>query len=117
MIHLEAGLDLDSLTIGSEFWAHGSTEPLLSDGRILSVFDYDTTWPYWERHPAGDELVYVVAGCCELQLDDGDVRAVALRVGSAVIVPAGVWHRAAFTGACRLLFVTPTPARTEQRPA
>jgi quercetin dioxygenase-like cupin family protein len=119
VIHLGADLDMSPLAVTSAFWTHGPTEqPELSRGRILSVFDYPATaWPYWERHPAGEELVYLLAGAVEFLLDDGhEQRGVRLGMGEAAIVPAGTWHRAVIHAPSRLLFVTPTPARTEQRP-
>jgi len=46
-------------------------------------------------HPAGDELVYLLEGAVDMVLDEGDgERVVELRGRSAVLVPAGAWHRA-----------------------
>jgi quercetin dioxygenase-like cupin family protein len=120
VIHLGADLDMSALAVTSAFWTHDPTaQPELSRGRILSVFDYPATaWPYWEHHPTGEELVYLLAGDVELLLDDGhDQQGVRLGLGEAAIVPAGTWHRAVIHAPSRLLFVTPTPGRTEQRPA
>ncbi len=119
VIHLGAQLDITALAVTPGFWAHDPIDsPELAHGRILSVFDYTTTWPYWERHPAGDELVCLLSGHVELLLDDVEQRqAVILGVGEAAIVRAGTWHRALVHAPSRLLFVTPTPHRTQQRPA
>ena len=119
VIHLGAELDMSALVVTSAFWTHDPAEqPELSRGRILSVFEYPATaWPYWERHPTGEEFVYLLAGDVELLLDDGhEQRGVRFGIGEAAIVPAGTWHRAVIHASSRLLFVTPTPARTEQRP-
>jgi quercetin dioxygenase-like cupin family protein len=120
VIHLGADLDLAALAVTSAFWTHDrSNQPQLSQGRILSVFDYPArAWPYWERHPTGEELVYLLSGDVEFFLDD-DVRrwALTLGPGQAAIVPTGTWHRAVIHAPSRLLFITPTPARTQQRPA
>ena len=117
--HLGQDLDVSLVNVTSAYWAHESnTSPELSQGRILSVFDYTTTWPYWERHPAGDELLYLLSGDVELVLDDDVVTSrVRLGAGEAAIVPAGTWHRAMIHAASRILFVTPTPSQTQQRPA
>ncbi len=117
-IHLGARLDIAPLAVTPEFWAHRASDRAhFAEGRILSVFDYTTTWSYWERHPDGDELVYLLSGDVELLLEaDGGRGAVRLRAGEAAIVPAGAWHRARVHAPSRLLFVTPTPRRTEQRP-
>jgi uncharacterized cupin superfamily protein len=118
VIHLGDDLDITMLAVNRGFWTHdASNDPHLSDGRILAVFDYTETWPYWERHPTGDELVYVLAGDVELLLDhDLHTQSIHLRAGEAAIVPTGTWHRAAIHAPSRMLFVTPTPRRTEQRP-
>ena len=119
VIHLGTDLDLAALAVTSAFWAHDAIDrPQLAHGRILAVFDYPaTTWPYWERHPTGDELVYLLSGEVDFHLDDDEERRViTLRLGHAAIVPAGTWHRAVVRAPSRILFVTPTPARTQQRP-
>ena len=38
------------------YWDNPSERPALTDGRIISVFDYQSTWSHWERHPIGDEF-------------------------------------------------------------
>lgn len=119
VIHLGAQLEITALAVGPAFWAHGPRAGAhLARGRVLAVFDYTATWPYWERHPSGDELVYLLSGDVELLLDDGrERRALTLGVGEAAVVRAGTWHRAVVHAPSRLLFVTPTPAQTQQRPA
>lgn len=65
--------------------------------------------PPWERHPAGDELLYVLDGELELSLlaPEGRIEVV-LRTGSIFVVPRGLWHRSSPRGAVSMLFVTPT---------
>ena len=118
VIHLGLDLDIAELAVSDAFWSHVPTRhPQLSHGRILSVGDYTATWPYWERHPVGDELVYLVSGDAEFVVaTDDECRTIRLAVGEAAIVPAGAWHRAVIHAPSRLLFITPTPARTDQRP-
>lgn len=119
VIHLGTQLDIATLAVTAAFWTHDpSNSPQLAQGRILCVNDYTTTWAYWERHPDGDELVYVLSGNVEFVLDNDQQRHTAtLCAGQAAIVPAGTWHRALIHAPVQILFVTPTPARTEQRPA
>ena len=79
-IHLGAELEIASLALTPDYWAHdASTAPELAEGRVLSVFDYTETWSYWERHPVGDELVYLLTGAVDLLLDDAHHRARHLR--------------------------------------
>ena len=53
------------------YWATAVERPELADGRVLSVFDYQEDWTWWERHPLGDEFVFVLTGELEVLLDDG----------------------------------------------
>ena len=86
-------------------------------GRLLSIFSYDSTWDYQERHPDGEELALVLDGEVDFLLDVGDgEQPVHLDRGEACVVPTGAWHRAAVAAPCTILFITPVPARTEHRP-
>jgi quercetin dioxygenase-like cupin family protein len=64
-----------------------------------------------------EELAYVVSGRGELRLDDG---AVPYSAGSALFIPAGVWHVVANTGdePVTMVFCFPHPdyPPTERRP-
>lgn len=116
IVLLAADLGLRPLGIDPSFWATVAQRPELDDGRVLSVFDYQGDWTWWERHPLGDELVYVLSGEVEFLLDDGDRKwSVELSPGTAAIVARGTWHSARVPKPSTVLFVTPTPARTEHR--
>jgi mannose-6-phosphate isomerase-like protein (cupin superfamily) len=118
LIHLATDLGTKALAIDPSFWSHTADQAELGDGRILSVFDYTETWSWWERHPVGDEILLLLSGDVELMLDDADGEwSVPLAPGQVAIVPSGAWHRAVVRAPSRLLFITPTPARTEHRDA
>lgn len=120
VLHLDRGQSLSTLAVDERYWAHRESAPELQQGRIMSVFAYETSWTWWERHPGGTELVLVLAGevVFHLQNDDGsDAGAAALAEGECLLVPEGTWHRAEFTVPATLLFVTPAPARTQLRDA
>jgi quercetin dioxygenase-like cupin family protein len=87
-----------------------------AEGRMVVLNQQAETWPTWERHPAGDELVLLLEGRIELiqEIDGADVRT-ELRAGQAVINPAGVWHTADVHEPGRGLFITPGRG-TEHRP-
>jgi len=114
VIHLSDELGIALVPIDDAFWTHaGITMSEMSEGRILCVSDYTSTWTWWECHPDGDELVYLLSGDVDFELDDGEgIGSVPLRRGEAAVVPTGVWHRAVIREAGRMLFITPTPART-----
>ncbi len=67
---------------------------------------------------ATEELAYVLSGRGEIRLDDDKV---AYAAGSALFIPAGVWHAVANTGdePVTMVFAFPHPdyPPTERRPA
>lgn len=69
-----------------------------------------------ERHPDGDELLFVGSGRIEvnLELEDGDQN-VSSGPGEAVVVPRGVWHRIRLVEPGQLVNITPGP-RGDHRP-
>ncbi|MFZ0251678.1 MAG: cupin domain-containing protein [Acidimicrobiales bacterium] len=86
------------------------------EGRLVCVVAQDATWDGWERHPSGEELVYLVSGRIDLvQEIDGAEHVVELRPGQAVINPANVWHTARVHEPGVGLFITPGDG-TEFRP-
>ena len=119
VIHLASDLGMTSLVIEPDAWAHVSTDWIeFTEGRIVTVFDYDSTWTYSERHAGGEELVFLIHGDVRFRLeDDSGRREVVLRPGHATVVPRGTWHQALVQAPSRVLFITPTPALTEHRPA
>jgi len=86
-------------------------------GRLLSAIPMDEDWTNWERHPAGDEILFLVSGELTLVLEeDGEERFLELKAGKLAIVPRGVWHTARMSTACVLLALT-DGLGTEHRPA
>ena len=64
--------------------------------------------PPWELHTAGDELLFVLAGQCQLTVFEGsekDTRI--LRAGTLAIVPRGCWHNNDAPEGVTMLFMTP----------
>ena len=76
---------------------------------LISCFAFDSDWPTWEIHPAGDEFVCLLEGDAEmvLALPDGDQSVRLCEPGTFVIVPKDTWHTARVTTPTRMLFVTP----------
>jgi len=67
-----------------------------------------------ERHPDGDEVLYVVAGAVDVLLETEPAQRVALEAGDGLIVPRGVWHRLEIVAPAEILYAT--PGRSEARP-
>jgi len=77
------------------------------NGRLVSMFTFTESWPSWEVHPHGHELVVCTAGTMTLHQEiDGNVRTVTLHAGDAVINPPGAWHTADIEGTATALFIT-----------
>jgi quercetin dioxygenase-like cupin family protein len=78
------------------------------EGRLVMVGAGDRTWSSWERHPAGDELVFLISGRMRMiQEIDGAERPQVLGPGEAIINPKGVWHTVDVLEPGHVLFITP----------
>jgi mannose-6-phosphate isomerase-like protein (cupin superfamily) len=66
----------------------------------------------WERHPNGDEIVFIVSGATTLHLITAEEReSVSLRAGVMAIVPKNAWHQ--FEAPDGVCVMTATPEPTE----
>ena len=81
---------------------------------LVSIFGFDTDWPTWERHPAGDEIVCLLSGRATFILEDGK-RIEVRDPGDFVVVPKGMWHTANTNVPTKMVFVTPGEG-TENKP-
>jgi quercetin dioxygenase-like cupin family protein len=87
-----------------------------NEGRLVCVLPQEATWDSWERHPAGEEVVFVISGRIDLiQEIDGRERVIALGPGEVAINPPNVWHTARVHEPGEALFITPGRG-TEGRP-
>ena len=79
-----------------------------AEGRLVALHRFTQSWPTWEVHPHGAELVLVTEGEMTLiQQVEGKERRVTLRKGEYAINPPGVWHTADIDGEAEALFITP----------
>jgi mannose-6-phosphate isomerase-like protein (cupin superfamily) len=63
-----------------------------------------------ERHPDGDEVLFLISGRVDVILEhEGVEDVVELRAGQTVVVPRGVWHRILPHEPGQLLHITPGP--------
>jgi len=86
------------------------------DGRLVVMSEQRETWDSWERHPAGDEVVVLLAGRVDVVQDDGRAEVtIPLLAGEAMVNPRGVWHRSVVHKPGMALFITPGRG-TEHRP-
>lgn len=109
---------VDPLVVDATFWEDitSGRRTDLDTGWMVGDFGYSEDWDMWERHPAGDEIVYLVAGRVTMVLDEANgERTVELNAGTACVVPRNVWHRALVHEAGHAVHIT-LGQGTEHRP-
>ena len=76
---------------------------------LVASFSFESDWPTWEIHPAGDEIVCLLSGdvTMVLQRVAGEEHVRLRQPGSFVIVPAQTWHTARTSTRTTMLFLTP----------
>jgi len=85
------------------------------DGLVLAI--KASGKDHWERHLAGDELVYVLDGSTTLEIvcDNGPPRSFVLHAGMVAVIPQGTWHRLLSAEGATQMAVTPFPGETIER--
>jgi len=88
-----------------------------AEGRLVSLYTFESAWDSWEMHPKGHEVVVCVAGRIVLHQEqpDGSTRSVTLEAGQAAINAPGVWHTADVKEPATALFIT-AGLGTQHRP-
>ena len=87
-----------------------------TEGRLVSMYRFTESWPGWEMHPAGAEVVVCTGGRMTLiQEIGGEEVRTTLSPGEYAINPPGVWHTADIDGEAEGVFIT-AGVGTEHRP-
>ena len=78
------------------------------DARLVASYTFTESWPMWEMHPNGAEVVICAAGSMTLhqELADGTANTVTLQPGQYAINPPGAWHTADIHGEASAIFIT-----------
>jgi uncharacterized cupin superfamily protein len=121
--HVHLGLEGRAVPIPNfewspEFLQHYASEFALDgkEGRLVMIGSSTTSWSFWERHPAGAELVVVISGRMTLiQEHPQHEEQITLGPGDAAINPHGIWHTPDVIEPGQVLFITPGIG-TEHRP-
>ena len=107
------------LHVTSTFWEELTSGAFsdLGPGRLVSTYDFKGNWTTWEKHPAGEELVVLLAGTLELILSiNSREEKVSLSCpGQFLIVPRDTWHTANVPRSALALFITAGEG-TQNRP-
>lgn len=62
-----------------------------------------------ERHPDGDEILYLVSGRVKVVFLDSDEEDIDVAPGDGLVVPKGVWHRVDIIEPSQIVYLTPGP--------
>jgi mannose-6-phosphate isomerase-like protein (cupin superfamily) len=120
-VHLPDGPEATLLEVTPDFWQKLDERRQLAEGRLVSAYGFTGDWTSWERHPAGDELVFQLAGAMDFVVEQADgEQTIRLRGRSALVVPRGAWHTARVLEPSEAIFVTRgegTEHRTGRRTA
>lgn len=87
------------------FWSHHAAT--LPAGYLISQYCFTESWPRWERHPQGDELVVIFSGAMTLIFERDDRNEeLKLHAGQVAKIPKGQWHTADICDPVTALFIT-----------
>ena len=86
------------------------------DGASFGVAHMSENSPHdGERHPDGDEILYLISGKVRVVFVDSDEPDIDVLPGDGLIVPKGVWHRVDILAPSQIVYLTPGP-NNEYRP-
>lgn len=116
-VNLDADGTAERIDVTEDFWTELGTGARRLDGYLITVSDIGDDMPHWERHPNGNEVLYLLSGEIDVLIEQaGAEQRVPLRSDKpGVVIPAGAWHRAVVVEPGRLMFVT-WGEGTEHRP-
>ena len=84
--------------------------PVPFDGMTFGVATMTTNSPHGgERHPDGDEILYLVSGHVRIVFIDDPFDDIDVWPGQGLIVPKGVWHRVDIIEPSQIVYLTPGP--------
>ncbi len=107
---LKPDMLMEQPDMGPEFYATlDSRYEGFTEHTLVSAHQFSENWGVWEIHPHGDELVILLSGKAELQLQTADgIHSTLLDTpGAFVVVPCNTWHTAMINEPTTMLFVTP----------
>ena len=95
---------------------HRPDPPLPVNGATFGVATMSENSPHdGERHPDGDEVLYLISGRANIVFLDSPQADVEINTGDGIVVPKGVWHRVDILEPCQIVYLTPGP-NNEFRP-
>jgi quercetin dioxygenase-like cupin family protein len=62
-----------------------------------------------ERHPDGDEVLYLISGRVRVVFIDSDEADIDVQPGDGLVIPKGLWHRVDILAPSEIVYLTPGP--------
>lgn len=106
-LRLKPDASIEKLTVDESFWKRISTGELgdFRNEYLVTVSTSDADWPFWERHPNGDEIVCLISGRITFVLEGAGETELSAP-GDFAFVPKGTWHTAHVAETATMLFIT-----------
>ena len=80
------------------------------EGMVVGIATMSENSPHGgERHPDGDETLYLISGRVRIVFLDRDEADIELGPGEGAVVPQGWWHRVDVLEPCQIVYLTPGP--------
>lgn len=84
--------------------------PIPFEGVTFGVASMAENSPHGgERHPDGDEVLYLVSGRIRVVFIEDPIEDIEVRPGDGLVVPKGVWHRVDILEPSQIVYMTPGP--------
>ncbi len=100
-----------------DFWPDLISGKRRLDGLLIMASRLTEDMTHWERHPAGDEILLLLAGKATVVIEGtagSCVEEIEMNPGQACIVPRGRWHRVKVAAAAEMVFMTPGKGTTHK---
>ena len=107
-VHLAISGKASKLEVGNDFFQSFRSREDLQNGRLMGALDISEGSSHWEMHPDGDEILYLLSGSIDVELEDrSEMRCVKLSGMTGCVVPCGLWHRTVVHQPGKMIFITP----------
>lgn len=109
----------EALGGGPEFWEKLADGRITIDGWLVSLLRLSGSFPHWERHMDGEEIVILRQGgpvALRIEEEAGERTAQLTPESPVCVVPRTCWHFGTAETPATLVFITPA-GNTEHRAA
>lgn len=100
--------DVEKIQGGNKFWqAPKALKNRAGQLWLLSEHHYNLDWDDWKKHPAGDEIIYLLSGSMDVVIHaDTKPTTIQLRTNGVITIPRGVWYTIKVYNPCHVLNIS-----------